>query len=328
MVDVLIRVDASTKIGTGHVMRCLTIAEELRQRNCSISFYMKRLPGNLIDFVKKRGFSVINQFKKADICIIDHYDIDKKLEQSIRPYVKKIVVIDDLANRFHDCDLLIDQNIVVNYESRYDQLVPSNCKKLLGVQNLIIRNEFVQARKKAKVRSGEVNRLLIFMGGADPTNETMKVLRALSMSEIVFSHIDVVVGQSNLQKEKIERICFDEGYHFHCQINYLAELMRKADFSIGAGGSTTWERCYVGLPSSSTIVAENQVEATEEAERLGVVWNLGWHEDVMIQTYKTLLESLWAKKSQLNNMSKKGLDLTEKISSGQSVVDVILEGFV
>lgn len=256
---------------------------------------MKELPGDMRVFVQSKGFVVITEMTKADICIIDHYDIDREWERKIRPFVKKIVVIDDLANRIHDCDLLLDQNVVPNYEHRYDDLVPAHCVKLLGPRYLIMREEFIRERKSLPNKMSGVNRILIFMGGSDPTSETLKVLTALTQHQI-FQCVDVVVGNSNPHKTKIKDICMKEGYHFHCQIDYLASLMAKADFSIGAGGSATWERCFVGLPSSSSIVAENQRISTETAEELGVIWNLGWHEQVTADTYKDLLWSLKGKK--------------------------------
>lgn len=322
---VLIRTDASTEIGSGHVMRCLTIAEKLRSRNCDVFFFMTRLPGNLIAYVQSRGFKVIDHFQSVDLCIIDHYQVDVRWEQMIRPFVRKIVVIDDLANRRHDCDLLIDPNVVSNYETRYDSIVPKTCIKLLGPKNLIMREEFIQERQQQRWRDGTVERLLIFMGGTDPTNETIKVLQALRMVNNKFSHVDVVVGNGNLNGGKIREICHANGYYFHQQINYMASLMKQADFSIGAGGSTTWERCYVGLPSSSTIVAGNQISATETAENLGVAWNLGWHEDVTVQTYEQLLQSFPFYKNEIKQMSVRGVDLTENPDGPNPWFEKIME---
>lgn len=320
--DVLIRTDASVAIGSGHVMRCLTIAELLSDHGCVVTFMMEPLPGNLIEFVKAKGFSVVQEFKPAEICIIDHYGIDETWERSIRSEVKKIVVVDDLANRRHDCDVLIDQNMVPDLERRYDFLVPEHCVRLLGPRYLIMRGEFIRERQSARVRDGNIERLLIFMGGSDPTNETMKVLAA--MDDVKFLQVDVVVGASNEMKTKIERKCAELGYAYHCQIDYMATLMGEADFSIGAGGSTTWERCYVGLPSSSTVVADNQMIATETAADLGAVWNLGWHEEVTVDTYKKFIQSLRVRRGEWKNMSERGIELTQS-ERPNPWVDTIME---
>ncbi|WP_040758344.1 UDP-2,4-diacetamido-2,4,6-trideoxy-beta-L-altropyranose hydrolase [Sporosarcina newyorkensis] len=309
--DVLIRTDASIEIGSGHVMRCVTIAELLRGRGCIVTFMMESLPGNLIGYVERKGFRVVQVFQPTDLCIIDHYGIDERWERTIRSNVKKIVVIDDLANRPHDCDMLIDQNVVPDYKRRYDLLVPKHCVRLLGPKYLIMREEFIRKRHLTRIRDGNVQRLLIFMGGSDPTNETMKVLAAMCVLDMNYLQVDVVVGSSNVRKSEIESLCTELGYQFHFQIDYMAELMGQADFSIGAGGSTTWERCYVGLPSSSTVVAENQMVATETAAMLGAVYNLGWHEHVTVDTYKEFIQLLLENQGEWKKMSERGIGLTQ-----------------
>lgn len=300
---VIIRADASVKIGSGHVMRCLTVAKKLRDESCQVKFWMEPLEGNLIEFVAQQDFENIELAEEADLYIIDHYELGVEWEKFIRCYTKKIAVIDDLA-RAHDCDLVLDQNIVPTYETRYEGKVPAHCVKLLGPRYLMMRDEFIEVRQHLQQRSEKIKRLLVFMGGSDPTNETMQILKALE--ESCFFHVDIVVGNGNPFKYQIQEICQARGYHYHCQIDYMARLMQQADFAIGAGGATMWERCYVGLPSSATIVADNQRETTEYAANLGVVKNLGWHEQVTVETYKQLLAKL-----KVHSMSEKGLQLTQ-----------------
>jgi len=308
--NILIRTDASTEIGSGHVMRCLTIAGHLRKLGHHITFWMEPLPGHMIDMVEEKGYVVTGQEQAVDILIVDHYQLDITWEQQMRKFAGKIVVIDDLANRKHDCDLLLDQNVIANYEHRYDELVPIHCKKLLGPKYLIMRDEFIEERAKQTIRTGEVNTLLVFMGGSDPTNETMKVLDALKETTTTFRQVDIVVGMSNVHRAEIEQICRQHLYNYHCQIDYMARLMSDTDFSLGAGGSTTWERCYVGLPSASTIVAHNQLESTEMAEKLSAVINLGWHEGVTSQTYVQLIDSLPSQGERIRHISEQGLKIT------------------
>lgn len=318
MKQVLIRTDASTAIGSGHVMRCLTIAKHLRRLGHHIQFWMEMLPGNLIDLVQREGFSVTEQEIAVDLLIVDHYRLDIEWEQAMRAVANKIVVIDDLANRRHDCDLLLDQNVVAGYKQRYDQLVPEHCIKLLGPAYLIMRDEFIEARQLAEVRDGHVQRLLVFMGGSDPTGETLKVLDALRQTATSFKHVDIVVGSSNPSRDSIKQYCAELQLHYHCQINYLAELMRLADFAIGAGGSAMWERCFVGLPSSSTVVADNQRLTTDKATELGAIIHLGWHEDVTSASYLRLLDQLPLHGDQLAAMSRQGLTITESQGSANA----------
>lgn len=313
---VIIRTDASIEIGSGHVMRCLTVAKNLRLNGCEVIFWMQDLPGNLIDYVISEGFRNIFKAEQADLYIIDHYGIDKEWESKIRLFAKKIAVIDDLANRKHDCELLLDQNALPNFESRYDDLVSDSCLKLLGPKYLIMRDEFIDARRQLRRRNEQIENLLVFMGGSDPTNETMKILEALE--DFQFKHVDVVVGNGNVFKEQIREICEEREYAYHRQINYMAKLMQQADFAIGAGGSTTWERCYIGLPSSSTIVANNQKEGTEYVAELGIVINLGWYKDVTSETYKQLLTNL-----QIKDLSEKGLILTQNEQPNEWVYKIL-----
>ncbi|MFJ7838516.1 UDP-2,4-diacetamido-2,4,6-trideoxy-beta-L-altropyranose hydrolase [Lysinibacillus sphaericus] len=317
MKKIIIVADASTALGSGHVMRCLTIAHSLVKHQCQVKFLMNDLPGNLIEFVKNEGFMNISTYEKADLYIIDHYKIDIAQEREIRRFSKKIMIVDDLANREHDCDLLLDQNVMPYFKTRYDSLVKENCIKLLGPKYLIMREEFIQSRHERIVES--VKRILVFMGGSDPTAETLKVLEALS--DFSFTHIDVVVGNGNLHREEIKKICEDRGYVFHQQINYMADLMKKADFSLGAGGSTTWERCYVGLPSACTIVADNQRIGTAYAAELGACISLGWHEEVTVETYRDVLHNLSI--SKLQTISDTGLEITANKQSNQWLYEIL-----
>ncbi len=303
-----IRTDSSTKIGSGHLMRCLTLAEELREKNQQVVFVCRELEGNLIHLIKQKGFEVfslpfpsgdfeadpsvphskwletswqndLEQTKEAlkifgefDWLVVDHYALDCKWEAEIRDLTRKIMVIDDLADRKHDCDLLLDQNLYENMEVRYQGLVPDKCKLLLGPQYVLLRKEFKEARKNLRKRDGSIKRILIFFGGVDPTNETEKALKAideLNKPEIV---IDVVVGASNPNKQQIEKLCSERpNTNFYCQVQNMAELMNEADLAIGAGGTTTWERCYLGLPSIVVPIADNQVAIVEYAFKKGIL---------------------------------------------------------
>jgi len=316
---IVFRVDASVQMGTGHFMRCLTLAEELREKGVEISFITRLLPGNLCYLVEKKGYPVYrlpytpqsfdrkmmnNQYAKwlgvvwqADAeetkgvfkkekggigwLVVDHYAFDSQWELQISPFVKKIMVIDDLADRPHQCDLLLDQNLYDNMETRYDSLVPSHCQKLLGPKYALLRPEFKKARSNMRQRDGTVKRILIFFGGSDPTNETAKAMKAMQLINLPDIFIDVVTGSNNHYKEDIKQLCSARpNTKFHCQVDNMAELMANADLAIGAGGTTTWERCFLGLPTITLIVAQNQVDATTAVAAKGAAWNLGWSDTV------------------------------------------------
>ncbi|HHW36021.1 MAG TPA: UDP-2,4-diacetamido-2,4,6-trideoxy-beta-L-altropyranose hydrolase [Bacillales bacterium] len=348
--NILIRADASIEIGSGHVMRCLTLADMLKEEGATIYFNCREMEGHLCDLIEAKGYQCLRNLnikqmfdQKTDaietlrlinstglrfnLIIIDHYQIDEQWEQVVRKAVPKIMVIDDLANRRHDCDLILDQNYFNKFETRYDGLISENCRKLLGLKYLLLRPEFYEDNLTEENKNETIIDVLIFYGGSDPTNETLKVLDALDLIDITGFAIHVVVGSSNSNRELIESRCKERHYHFYVQINYLAELMRKADLALGAGGVTMWERCYLGLPSVVTVVANNQRESTEAAAEAGAVWNLGWHECVEIENLVDIINRAKEDPVSLKEMSKKAKQLMQSDIKYQThpVVKAIME---
>ena len=233
------------------------------------------------------------------LLVVDHYGLDSRWEKKLRSHVNYIMVIDDLANRPHDCDFLLDQNLYENMNERYRGLVSEHCRLFLGPEYALIRKEFREAKKKMKPRTGEVKRILIFMGGTDPTNETTKALKAVMMLGRLEIAVDVVVGAQNPHRHQIEEMCRQmPNTRFHLQTDRMAELMAEADLAIGGGGTTTWERCFMELPSLVVSVAKNQKAAAEYLRRTGAIEFLGVNEGVDPNVIKNVLE-LYATAPQL-----------------------------
>lgn len=306
--SIIIRADASVQMGTGHVMRCLTLAESLAKRGAAVSFLCRELAGNLCDHIEARGFRTfrlapgaddagateeILEELKPDWLVVDNYALDAAWESRMRPLAGRIMVIDDLADRRHDCDLLLDQNYYADLESRYLGLVPETCRLFLGPRHALLRPEFPEARSAMAERTGTVTRVLVFFGGSDSTNETGKALEALARFKEKALSADVVVGASNPRKELIREQCAAlPGVAFHCQVPNMAHFMADADFAFGAGGTATWERCFLGLPAAAIVLARNQLEVIRAVEGAGALRNLGWHQEV---TAGRILEELeWA----------------------------------
>jgi len=267
---VVFRCDASRNIGTGHVRRCLTLADELRNSGNEIIFMSDdRLEGNLCSLINSHGYQYIKTNvtdipELTDLLIVDHYDIDYEWEVMARQHTKKIMVIDDLANRKHDCDLLLDQNLYPDMQKRYEDLVPRNCKLMLGPKYALLREEFRVWRKKTSVRK-TLKHLFINFGGSDPHGTTHRVLEKIKHHD--FS-ADIVIGSKD---EKIKDFCKDrQDWNLHVNANNMAELMSKSDLGICAGGSTTWERCALGLPSITLAIAVNQKQLSEFLAKRGL----------------------------------------------------------
>ena len=227
------RVDASTQIGSGHVMRCLTLAQRLnKEKQAEVYFVMRLLEGNLIKLVKDKGFTVltlpetpvnndlqgyakwltvtqkqdakdtidaIKELQDIDLLIVDSYAIDYIWENELRLYVKQIMVIDDLANRKHNCDILLDQNFYLDKEKRYKKLVPENCQLYLGPKFALLRDEFYKVKANLRKRDGNIKNILVFFGGSDLTNETEKAIKAIELLNKPDITVNVLPGNAREQ---------------------------------------------------------------------------------------------------------------------------------
>jgi UDP-2,4-diacetamido-2,4,6-trideoxy-beta-L-altropyranose hydrolase len=300
------RTDASTQIGTGHFMRCITLADELQKQGAQVCFICRNLPAHLSEMLCAKGIVLKplrmdarreqtdalahsywlgnSQAQDAqatiqalgdyfyDWLIVDHYSLDEHWEKAVRANCKKLMVIDDLADRHHDCDVLLDQNFYEDMQTRYVDKVPLHCQLLLGPSYALLRDEFRVMREKIKSRSGVVKNILVFFGGVDKDNYTGLALQAFVGIANDDLHLDVVIGEQHPFREQIQVTCAIHGYVCHVQTTHMAELMAKADLAIGAGGSATWERCCLGLPTLSFCVASNQRRQIEDAAAKGLLY--------------------------------------------------------
>lgn len=295
------RVDASRQIGTGHIMRCLTLADALKDKGVYCKFICRAHTGNLSDLVTNRGHAIYQlprPVRKLEIresilthsswlgvdweldaaqtlraigdeefhwLIVDHYGLDYRWERKIRLLSRRIMVIDDLADRKHDCNLLLDQNFGSS-EKKYSDLLPLNCKQLHGSTFALLNPSYAKRRYQASKRDGEIRQVLIYFGGgADPSNLTGKAFQAFQSPELANIKLDIVVGSAYSHKRQLEEAVYRRGNATtHTNLPHLADLMFRADLAIGAAGATTWERCCMSLPTILVSCALNQ-DATANA---------------------------------------------------------------
>jgi UDP-2,4-diacetamido-2,4,6-trideoxy-beta-L-altropyranose hydrolase len=303
---IAIRVDASVQIGTGHFMRCLTLADELKQRDARVRFISRYMPEHFRDALAEKGHEFIllgggtteaiseeldyahwlGTSQRADLkgtiqalsdhawdwLVVDHYALDARWESALRQTAKHILVIDDLADRQHDCDVLLDQNFYTDMNTRYIDKVPAHCRLLLGPRYALLRDEFRQLRNQIRPRTGSVTRVLIFFGGVDADNYTGSAIKALANLGHKGLHVDVVIGLQNPSSERIVLACKEHQFDCHLQTSRMAELMAAADLAIGAGGSATWERCCLGLPTFAICTVDNQVKQVADAASEGLLY--------------------------------------------------------
>lgn len=341
---VLFRVDASQQIGTGHVARCLTLAAALRERGASCTFVARHMPDTHAAAMRDRGFDLLRldaadaadagaggdvhpwlgvaqeqdadevlarvSGRRFDWVIVDHYALDARWERKLRSVAGAIMVIDDIADRMHDCDVLLDQNLHADMQGRYASHVPTHCRLLLGPHFALLRPEFAQARAHARPRTGRVRRLLVFFGGMDSIGGTLSALDAVGQIDLSDACVDVVIGAHHPRRQEIETRCRALACELHVQTERMAELMLAADLSIGAGGSATWERCCMGLPSLVFATADNQVSLVRHAARAGLVYA----PDVELTdtgAVRLQLQCLLSSPSLLAGMSERAMDAVD-----------------
>ena len=261
--------------------------------------------------------------KKLDVMVVDHYEIDHHWESIMAKSVHYLVVIDDLANRKHYCHFLLDPNFHRNPEDRYRGLVPPFSKLLLGPKYSLLRDEFRFNRTNTKVRGDRLRRILVSMGGTDPDNVTMKVIRALKLLNLEDIFVDVVVGSSNPNKTEIKQAIADEPHFFyHEQVQNMAELMKRADLAVGAGGSTSWERCCMGLPTLVINIAENQQDISESLACVGAIVNLGDAENITVEKIAQSITSYFENPVRLKKMSEIGMNLVDGMGAQRVAEEV------
>lgn len=303
---VIFRADASLQMGTGHVMRCLTLADALTSRGAECQFICREHPGNLIEHIRQKGYrvhalatasSVVTSFIKMndsttrpqlahaswldatqeqdatecatavaelqpDWLIVDHYALDAHWEIALKPHYRKLMVIDDLADRPHVSDLLLDQTFDRDPQA-YQPWVSASCTVLCGSQYALLRPEFAALRPYSLKRreNPQFEHLLITMGGVDKDNATGQVLQGLKTSELPANcRITVVMGASAPWIAEVRRQAEQLPWPTEVQVNVsdMAQLMADSDLAIGAAGSTAWERCCLGLPTAMVVLADNQ----------------------------------------------------------------------
>ena len=336
---VAICADASRQIGSGHLMRCLSLARALRQIGAEVRFYYAAWPGHADTWLNAQGFHgelldfAVDNFladedakdsanvwstlwqqqyghacvkawqpwlqslntqatssvhRTIDWCIYDNYGLAADFVKVIKPSCRQLMAIDDLANREHPVDLLLDQNAVFGMQTRYQTMLPAACTQLLGPQYALLRPEFysssmpITAQTSSARSYQRVNRILVSIGGSDTVGLTERLCKLL-FAQQVFADIslDVVVGSAYEKiTELTELIAARANSRLFVQTNEMASLMRQADLAIGAGGSSQWERALTHLPSLVVAVADNQQPGCEYLQHLGAIQYLGRVEQV------------------------------------------------
>jgi UDP-2,4-diacetamido-2,4,6-trideoxy-beta-L-altropyranose hydrolase len=284
-------------------MRCLTLAGALRARGAAPRFICREYPQHLCDLIAARGFPVHRLPASAgvtwemeaaetrsalqsldarvDWLVFDHYQIDARTESALRDHVGRILVIDDLADRPHDCDLLLDQNLQPQMQTRYRDRVSADCVQLLGPRYALLQSGYAELHDRVPPRAGAIRRVFVFFSGADVDNltgMTVAAILGLGRHDVDF---DVVITSAHPAAESIrDQVRGHPNVKLHTDLPTLAPLMARADLAVGAGGTTSWERACLGLPSLVITIADNQRGVAAGLRERGIVRWLGHKDEV------------------------------------------------
>jgi UDP-2,4-diacetamido-2,4,6-trideoxy-beta-L-altropyranose hydrolase len=322
------RADASSGMGSGHVMRCLALADDLRATGWDCAFAVR--PGSLeaapalalsghevltLDGTAGQDAGAIERRwpEGSDWLIVDHYGLDDIFERACRPWAKRIMVIDDLANRRHDCDVLLDQTLN-RAATDYDGLVPPACSQALGTRYAVLRPEFAALRPTALASrryEAAALRLLVSLGGTDPDNATSLVLDAVAASGLE-SAVDVVVGGGSPWLAHVAgRVAEIPGARLHVGPRNMGALMAAADLAIGAAGTSSWERCCLGLPTIMLVLADNQRENAKQLAAAGAVRCVAQSGEALVADVAALIRELAGDRAALRQMSAQAAALCD-----------------
>ncbi|MBT5471747.1 MAG: UDP-2,4-diacetamido-2,4,6-trideoxy-beta-L-altropyranose hydrolase [Nitrospina sp.] len=353
---VAVRTDAATHIGIGHVMRCITLANAFREKGAKVSFICRPFTGHLGDRIVAEGHclhwmppatqaikpemdleqtpphvnwlgerwqtditqtQIALKGKQFDWLIVDHYSLDYHWENAMRKFASRIMVIDDLADRLHDCDLLLDQTLDRN-EEKYRDLAPKDCVFFTGSKYALLRPEFSKLREYSLNRrvNFKMEHLLIGMGGIDQFNSTGLILGALQTSSLPPNcRITVVMGENapwlNSVREQVKKLTWPT--EIKINVENMAQLMADCDLAIGAAGSTSWERCCLGVPALMFVLAENQRAIGLALKQKQAVILLNEFKDI-----KKAVETLCQHPEQLRSMSQASKNITD--GSGLEII--------
>jgi UDP-2,4-diacetamido-2,4,6-trideoxy-beta-L-altropyranose hydrolase len=337
MRNLLFRVNASSQIGTGHVMRCLAIAQAWQSSGHlrSSSFCTSQdIPQSLVNRIVHEGNYHISlpfsldletdakqtlwqcQELNAEYLIVDGYHFNEDYQSIIKSGGAKFLLLDDYGQlSFCAANLVLNQNSYAN-EKLYP-LIGDDTQLLLGCRYALLRQEFWRFQNvRADIRDLEFAkpiRLLVTLGGSDSNNMTSVVLNALGYLNPVEVEAKIIVGSANPNKQKLiaecEKLACNVKLYF--DVNNISDLMVESDLAISAAGSTCWELAFLGLPALLIILAENQRLVAEHLEHIGVGINLGWYTEVTPENLAKAIEAVFVNINKLRDMSQKGISLVD-----------------
>lgn len=327
--SIVFRADASPTIGGGHVMRCLTLADALAAEGWACGFAVRSGTTETVPALARSRHAIfLLGNEEADEAAnlrkrwpegvawlaVDHYGRDAAFESACRPWAQEILAIDELADRSHDCDLLLDQTLGRD-PANYAGLVPERCQLLIGPRYALLRPEFAALRANALARRAKAappRRLLISLGASDPRDVTSQLLDAIALTELDMA-VDVVLGAASPNLAAVGRKigAMSQQTRLHVDTPDMASLMAEADLAVGAAGTSSWERCCLGLPSLVFVLADNQRLIGENLATAGAVRRLQPNGLSLAQSFTGGLQTLCGEAGALRHMSDRAASICD-----------------
>ncbi len=325
----IIRADTETRIGTGHVMRCLALAQAWQDSGGQVGFAMAigvpaletRLKSEGIEIFKittqpgsiNDAVQTVNLAERmgANWVVVDGYHFDSTYQRKIKDSGHQLMVVDDMAHLDHYyADIVLNQNI---HAESLKYFFESYTKLLLGTKYVLLRREFMKWRGRSREVPDVASKVLVTLGGSDPDNVTLKVIQALQKGGIPDLEVKIVVGPSNPHVKSLKDIMLSTPCSMLIleDVNNMPELMAWSDLAVSGGGSTSWELAYMGVPSVVLVVAQDQRVIAEELGKMGVVSNLGWHEQVSSSQVAQAIRQLSLSVKTRKRMASGGQDLID-----------------
>jgi len=347
--NLLIRADATTSIGTGHLMRCIALAQAWQDRggkvtflsNCESYELRQRIIDEGFDFLpietphpdtNDLGFtldmlSAISHQPSATSpwLVLDGYHFTPDYQKAIRENSYRLLVIDDIAHLDHyHAHILLNQNIhASSLRYSYDR----DIVKLLSCEYVLLRREFLKYKDWKREIPEKARKILVTMGGGDPDNVTLKVIKALNSLNDSDIEVKIVVGPANPNINSLEKELHNSPHAFGLlfSASNMPELMAWADIAISAGGSTCWEMAFMGLPSLIITLADNQAGIAEGLGKAGAGIDLGWHENISVKQCIQALKEILQDKNKRSRLSEQGQRLVNG-KGKQKVIKAMIVG--
>src|ERR1700733_6771302 len=317
----LVRADAGVKMGTGHVMRCLALAQGWRHAGGEVIFALAESTPAVDRLLRSERFNItrmecapgspeglggaleIARACSADWFVVDGYQFDAQYQKRLQDFRPMLAIDDNGLLDFYAAELVLNQNAHACAEM-YPHISP-NTKLLMGPRFALLRDEFAAYRDWTRAIPDRGSKVLLTMGGSDPGNLTPRILPLLAELADDDLRIRVVVGGSAENADVVDEIAarFAGRVEVLRDVRNMAELMAWADLAISGAGTTCWEMCWLGLPAILVVAAENQRFIAEQLAALGAVENAGSGDSIDPALLAELCRQLLADKSRRVGMS-------------------------